>query len=182
MTTIDEPRTSEPVEPAPVVPPPTGPTPPVGDDDGERDGWLIVAVLVAVVAMLAAVVAAGFAFRADDDEASDSGAAAGGAAQTFQIELGDLYVEPSSIEVEAGSPVVLEVTNAGAVQHDLKLDGETGTDMLDPGASATVELGPLDADAQAWCTVPGHKEAGMVLDIDVNGEAAAPHDGGGSGT
>jgi nitrite reductase (NO-forming) len=41
--------------------------------------------------------------------------------------------------------------------------------MLDTGESETVTLGPLDADAQAWCTVPGHREAGMVLDIVVQG-------------
>jgi len=25
----------------------------------------------------------------------------------------------------------------------------------------------IDADTQAWCTIPGHKEAGMLLDIVV---------------
>jgi nitrite reductase (NO-forming) len=37
----------------------------------------------------------------------------------------------------------------------------------------------MEATTQAWCTVPGHKEAGMVLDINVEGSPAdAPADPG----
>jgi nitrite reductase (NO-forming) len=69
--------------------------------------------------------------------------------------------------VPAGTTLTLEVTNEGNMPHDLKLDGRTGTEMLDPGQSETVEVGPIDAVSQAWCTVPGHKEAGMVMGIAV---------------
>jgi nitrite reductase (NO-forming) len=68
--------------------------------------------------------------------------------------------------------VELTVTNRGAVPHDLKLDGTEGTDMIQPGDTAQVTFGPFDANAQAWCTVPGHKQAGMVLDINVTGAEA----------
>lgn len=95
---------------------------------------------------------------------------------TFDIELGDLYVRPPSIEVPAGTEVIVNVTNAGAVEHDLKLGGSTGTDMIPAGGTATASLGVVQSDAEAWCTVPGHKEGGMVLDIKVSG--AAPSDGG----
>jgi hypothetical protein len=30
----------------------------------------------------------------------------------------------------------------------------------------------IDAEAQAWCTVPGHKHAGMVLTIAVTAATA----------
>jgi nitrite reductase (NO-forming) len=41
----------------------------------------------------------------------------------------------------------------------------------------------IDATTQAWCTVPGHKEAGMTLDIVVAGSdgASGGGDGGGGG-
>jgi nitrite reductase (NO-forming) len=55
--------------------------------------------------------------------------------------------------------------------HDLKLEGRTGTELLPPGGKATVSLGVISQATQAWCTVPGHKEAGMVLDIKVAGSA-----------
>jgi nitrite reductase (NO-forming) len=56
--------------------------------------------------------------------------------------------------------------------HDLKLDGITGTPMIDPGGSAEASLGVVEASTEAWCTVAGHKEAGMVLQITVLGGAA----------
>jgi nitrite reductase (NO-forming) len=57
--------------------------------------------------------------------------------------------------------------------HDLKLNGETGSDLLDPGATTEVSLGAIDAPSEAWCTVPGHREAGMVMSIEVTGGPAA---------
>lgn len=149
-----------------------GPRPPFpGTANPGRDGWIMTAVAAAMACVLVTVIAVGIAFRYADDDGS-AGADAGGAPVTFDVELGDLYVRPASIEVPAGSPVVLNVTNAGAMAHDLKAEGTEGTDMLNPGDSAEVTIGPFDAAAQAWCTVPGHKEAGMLMDIEVTGAAA----------
>jgi nitrite reductase (NO-forming) len=122
------------------------------------------------VAVLPILLFGGIAVVLDDDTAPGM---ANGEPVSFAIELGDLYVKPSSIEVPAGAKVTLKVTNTGAMVHDLKVDGTNGTPMLDPGATATVEIGPLEGDAQAWCTVPGHREAGMLLDIAVQTSAPA---------
>jgi nitrite reductase (NO-forming) len=102
--------------------------------------------------------------------------------KTFDIELGDLYVKPAAIDVAPGDHVVLNLTNAGQMQHDLKLNGTQGAELIDPGGTATADLGVIDASAQAWCTVPGHKAAGMVLDIRVSGAAAAAPATGGTAT
>ncbi|HEX6425998.1 MAG TPA: multicopper oxidase domain-containing protein, partial [Acidimicrobiales bacterium] len=141
-----------------------------------RDTSTVVIAAVAALALLASLVGVGFGMRAID-ESGGAPAGAGGAAggsQVVEVELGDLFVRPSSIEVAAGTELIVEVTNNGAMPHDLKLDGGTGTEMLDPGASEQVSLGVVNETAQAWCTVAGHKEAGMVLDIEVTGAAAAP--------
>lgn len=135
-----------------------------------RDGWMLGAVAVSVVALIASIAAIGLGARDD----SGGGAVASGETQTVDVELGDLFVRPSSIDVAPGTEVIVRVTNTGAIPHDLKLMGETGTAMLDPGASEEVSLGVVEATTQAWCTVPGHKEAGMVLDINVSGSAAGP--------
>jgi nitrite reductase (NO-forming) len=121
------------------------------------------------------MIGVGFGMRAIDEAegAGAGGAAASGEPFTVDVELGDLYVEPSSIEVPAGSEVIVNATNVGAMAHDLKLDGATGTELLDPGASATASLGVVTETTQAWCTVPGHKAGGMVLDIEVTGSAGA---------
>ena len=144
-----------------------------------RDGWIAVAVAIALAAVVTAVVGVGFSMRAiDEAEAKDS---AGGGAVTVEVELGELYVKPSSIDVPAGGTVTLMVHNAGTMAHDLKLNGETGTMMLAPGESEEITLGPISATTQAWCTVPGHKEAGMVLDLVVAGSSGDHSSGGTSG-
>lgn len=115
-------------------------------------------------------------------EHSAAGAtAAAGKAGPFDIELGDLYVKPSAISVPPGATVELRVRNAGKMDHTLELEGRDGT-TLKPGESGTVTWGPINAATKAWCTVPGHKDSGMVLDILVEGgggkaTATAPDDG-----
>src|SRR3546814_9332451 len=114
-----------------------------------RDSWNVVTFVVAALALLGSVIGVGFAAGADSSDSSDGGAAASGGPQTVEIELGDLYVKPSSIEVPAGTELTVVVTNAGAMAHDLKLDGETGTGMIDPGGSENVTLGVISEDSQA---------------------------------
>jgi nitrite reductase (NO-forming) len=151
---------------------------PDGDRIG-RDGWLVLAVFFSMISIVIAIIGVGFGLRAVDeaDEGAEVAAGSGGP-MTVEIELGDLYVRPSTIEVPAGTEVIVDVTNAGAVPHDLKLNGETGTEMLDPGDHVTASLGVVTETTQAWCTVPGHREAGMVLDIVVTGSTGGGTAGG----
>ncbi len=154
------------------------------DHGRAAESWMAVAFGVACFAAVFALIATGLALRTGDDAAP---AAAAGPAQVFQVELGDLYVSPSSLDVEPGRPVVLEVSNGGAMPHDLGIPGGPVTSMLDPGASETLELGVLTEHTRLVCTVPGHEAGGMVLDIFVKGAAAAApagsgaHGGGGDG-
>jgi nitrite reductase (NO-forming) len=152
-----------------------------------RDGWVLVTTVVAVMALLGTIVAAGFAWRANDEvraAASGGSGSAGvvGAPETVEVEIGEFYVKPASIDVPAGTEVIVKVTNKGTMPHDLKLDGQTGIDMIDPGATAEATLGAVTESTEAWCTVPGHKQAGMVMKINVSGEAAISTHGGGSST
>lgn len=154
---------------------------------GSNITWWLGATSIALVALLVAALGVFLPVGGG----SGGGGASGGGAETVQVELGEMYVKPAKISIPAGTELTLEVTNAGTMPHDLKLLGETGTKMLEPGDSETVELGAIEETSQAWCTVPGHKEAGMLMDIEVtgggstDGHAAAGHataasaDGGG---
>jgi nitrite reductase (NO-forming) len=122
---------------------------------------LAVGVVLALTFGLAALVLAG-----DGDGDSPAGRATG-PVEEVAVELGDLFVEPDRVEIPSGSHLQVEVTNGGDLVHDLTLEGETGTDRLETGETQTADFGVIDADTQAWCTVPGHKEAGMLLDIVV---------------
>lgn len=153
----------------------------VGASHSSRDGWVIATAGVAAACLLVAVVAVGLVFRyAGERNDAVAGAAAG--VVEYDIELGDLYVRPAAIDVPAGSAVTLHVSNAGAMPHDLKLNGLEGTALLAAGATETVTFGPLDGNAVAWCTVPGHRQAGMELAISVSGGSpAAARDSSGDG-
>ena len=123
--------------------------------------------LFALMVMMAALVLASCGATA-----TSSTTASAADTVTFDIELGDMYIKPASIDVPAGKKVILNVKNAGVMPHDVKIDGITGTAMLEAGASETVEVGPFTQSALAWCTVPGHRESGMELAINVIGAAA----------
>ena len=123
--------------------------------------------LFALMVMMAALVLASCGATA-----TSSTTASAADTVTFDIELGDMYIKPASIDVPAGKKVILNVKNAGVMPHDVKIDGSTGTAMLEAGASETVEVGPFTQSALAWCTVPGHRESGMELAINVIGAAA----------
>ncbi len=135
----------------------------------KRDSWLLVVATLAAFSLIGTIVAVGIAI-ADRDR---SGAAGGAGAVTIEVELGDLYIKPAKIEVPAGATVTFEVTNVGAMPHDFVIDGAGGTAMLGAGESETLVISGLQADAKAWCTVAGHREAGMEADIVVTGAAPA---------
>jgi nitrite reductase (NO-forming) len=74
--------------------------------------------------------------------ATAAAVAPNGQVHTFSIELGDLFVRPSSVSVPYGTRVVLHVANDGAMSHDLQLEGgSAGTGMLAPGQARTVSYG-----------------------------------------
>jgi nitrite reductase (NO-forming) len=129
--------------------------------------FAVMSILALAVSIVAIIVAGG----ADDERLTAESA---GPVKTLPIELGDLFVKPDRVEVPAGTHLMVEVTNNGDLVHTLNLKGDTGTGRLQPGGSQTADFGVIDADTQAWCTIPGHKEAGMVLTIAVIPAAPGP--------
>ena len=100
-------------------------------------------------------------------------ATASPASVSFDIELGDMYIKPATITVPNGANVVLHITNAGVMPHDFKTEGGAATPLISPGASSDLTVGPITASNAAWCTIAGHKQAGMNLAIVVTGGATA---------
>ena len=143
------------------------------------DRYFAATVALALLALVMSFVAVGAGLAAVNDD-GDTEATVEAGAETIEVTLGDLFVEPSSIEVPAGTALTLVVTNEGAMPHDLQLADGTGTPMLDPGDTVEADFGVVTESTEAWCTVPGHKAAGMVLAIEVTGgsDAAAAGQGG----
>lgn len=107
--------------------------------------------------------------------------------QEVTVEAVDLAFTPGTVEVAAGQPVKLTLQNNGALEHDFSImeievegvheeagehDDEAGHTMtVDPElhvAAAAGTAGSLEFTAnhagtyEFFCSVTGHKEAGMV--------------------
>lgn len=131
-------------------------------------GWRVATLVVAVAALIASFVALSRAESSDSISVEQNSNAV-----EFDVELGDFFIKPSSIDVPAGTAITLRVSNTGAIPHDLVVAGLQGTELLTPGSSQTVTVGPFDVSVEAICSVSGHKEAGMKMTINVIGRSAA---------
>ena len=120
----------------------------------------------------------------DDDESSDDSAAtteettdetteaSSGGGSTVSITAaadGSLAYEEDSVEAEAGT-VTIEFDNPASLGHDVKVEGPDGdlggTDVIsEDTATADLELTP--GDYTFYCSVSGHREAGMEGDLTV---------------
>lgn len=85
----------------------------------------------------------------------------------------DMVYEPTGIQVTAGRSTVVELRNDGGSIHDLVLDTGWESGVVRPGETVIVELGALERSTVGWCSVPGHRDAGMELEINVSGPATS---------
>jgi nitrite reductase (NO-forming) len=135
-------------------------------------------VLAASVALAAALVGfAVFALSGGLDR-TVSERVHGGGTRVVRVALVDAVVgfdvTPDQLVVDRGTPVVLEVVNEGDEVHDLALEGGARTRRLDPGQSQRLDLGVISRSLpQLYCTLPGHRSAGMILDIQLQATANA---------
>jgi uncharacterized cupredoxin-like copper-binding protein len=99
-------------------------------------------------------------------------AGTGAATGPLSVELTELKIEPAVIHADAGTPITIEVKNAGTTQHNFAVVGEGKTDMLGPGESTTLELGSLEPGTyETICEVAGHADGGMKGTLVVGGAA-----------
>ncbi|MGN6216920.1 MAG: cupredoxin domain-containing protein [Solirubrobacterales bacterium] len=102
------------------------------------------------------------------EEKSEGGKeAGGGSGGTLKVEAnpeGQLEFVQKSLTAKAGTDT-LEFTNESPVPHDVKIENSKGeevggTEITQEGSeSATVELEP--GTYTFFCSVPGHRQAGM---------------------
>lgn len=91
-----------------------------------------------------------------------AGASADAAAPALTVEAVDIAFKPTELSVKANTPTALTITNTGAAVHDFSID-ELGIKVdLNPGESKTIEINAPAGTYQYYCSIPGHKEAGMV--------------------
>jgi nitrite reductase (NO-forming) len=95
------------------------------------------------------------------------------------IDAFDLGFDPSRIEVAAPGTYSYAIENSGALAHDLTFPDGTTTAAAPGEQSDVVEVDVPASGLEYWCSVPGHREAGMEGVITVAG--AEPSTGAPSG-
>ncbi|MEV0170557.1 multicopper oxidase domain-containing protein [Streptomyces sp. NPDC050803] len=130
----------------------------------------------AALTVLAVVVANSGGDTSGPAVAAGAGGGGGAVTRTVDVTLANMRIRPARIEVAEGTVLRLKVTNADAQRHDLKVADGPATPLLARGAGHTLDLGPVTEDREAWCTLPGHRAAGMTLDITVK-DSGGGHDG-----
>lgn len=139
-------------------------------------GAALGAVLALVLTSTAAVAA--------DPGAVDLGAAGIGPSATAEVtptgrivevrvEANQMRFTPGDISVAAGDRLVIEVVNNDDTAHDLVLDSGDRTAVIAPGDTARLDVGVVGRDLSGWCSIAGHRQMGMVFEIQVEGGAAS---------
>ncbi|MFW7415768.1 multicopper oxidase domain-containing protein [Demequina sp. SO4-18] len=129
----------------------------------------------AVGAALALVMTSAAAVAADPGSTGLGASATADATPTgrtveVQVEATQMRFTPGDVTVEAGDRLVLLVVNSDDTAHDLVLDSGDRTAMIPPGDSERLDVGVVGRDLSGWCSVAGHRQMGMVFEIDVEGE------------
>jgi len=121
-------------------------------------------------------------------EAAGSGEREGGQVLEITLDAEEWRFEPAVVEIPVGRRVKLTLVNDGMVEHDVEIAGVPAEDIevmdgverherlggglhhegvvaahAEPGTTATVIFTATEAGEYDFaCTIPGHKEAGMV--------------------
>ena len=133
------------------------------------------AVLGTGVGAVLTVLALVFALSGTAGQASGVGPT--GQIRTVEVALGDMVIEPATVTVDPGDALVLQVRNEDAQPHDLRMDNGARTPVLGPGESATLEVGVVEDSLEGWCSVMGHRAAGMTMTVlTTDFDAGAPTD------
>lgn len=138
--------------------------------------------LAAIAAVLGFVLAACGAAAPSADSGAD-----------FTVEAREFRFQPSRIEAVAGRAVRIRFQNQGSVQHDFSImslpmtgmrsqsagSHDMGGRVNEPqlhvtatsGKNGWVEFTPMQAGTyDVFCTVPGHREAGMTAQLVVTAQ------------
>jgi uncharacterized cupredoxin-like copper-binding protein len=128
-------------------------------------GVFVIACFVFFAAMISAVEI----FGAEGEAKANSEA---GPATTVQVRESEFKIAPAPATVPGAGKVTFVVENAGKIQHDLALEGagvsaSTKTPLISPGQSAKLTVTLAAGTYTLYCSVPGHRAAGMVAKLVV---------------
>jgi len=139
-----------------------------------RLGWFTFVALVLFVGMLAAVEIFGAEppeKAAAEAKSTTTSTAPGGGGQSVQVSEKEFSIALPSTTLKPGS-YTFQLSNAGHLPHDLTIDGpqvrKAHTPLIGPGKNATLKVTLAAGTYDFYCSVPGHKQAGMDVKVKVS--------------
>ncbi len=85
--------------------------------------------------------------------------------------VGMRYV-PSVVHLNTGDRLVVDLINADTTTHDLVI-GSARSPRIGPGARTELDAGVIGVSTTGFCSVAGHRQMGMVLEVIVDDAPAA---------
>ncbi|HET9498631.1 MAG TPA: multicopper oxidase domain-containing protein [Marmoricola sp.] len=148
-----------------------GPAPVAGERPaGQRTGQAVAGLSAVLLALAIGVAVDPQAIGRSAGPSAAGDVVASGRTTTVEVHAANMRFTPAKVEVPAGNRLVIELTNTDEQDvHDLVLDSGATSGRLQPGESATVDVGVVGRDIAGWCSVVGHRQMGMVFAIDVTG-------------
>lgn len=125
----------------------------------------MMAVLGGGVAMALIILAVGVTFGGGDGDDGD-----GASAAATPVALTEFAIDGSLAVAPGGT---LEVTNEGSQIHDLVIDGGPQTAQLNAGESESLVVDLSEGEYEVYCSISGHREAGMEATLAVAEGATA---------
>ncbi|MFC5370361.1 multicopper oxidase domain-containing protein [Arcanobacterium bovis] len=99
--------------------------------------------------------------------------------ETTEVEVqarADMTFSPNRIEVPAGNELIVTLVNTDPVSgHDLVI-GDSATPRVQPGKSAQLNAGVMRESTMGHCSVAGHEQMGMTLEIVVTSASSAKNE------
>jgi uncharacterized cupredoxin-like copper-binding protein len=127
----------------------------------------VIASFVLFAAMLTAVFVFGVESEAKGGEQETPAAA-----HTIKVSETEFKIALPATKTLAQGEYAFDVQNAGKIEHDLaiegpKLSGVEKTPLIKAGGSAKLTVALATGTYTLYCTVPGHRAAGMVAKLTV---------------
>ncbi len=100
--------------------------------------------------------------------ACGGGGAASPSPVSVTLTATEFAFDPKTVNLPANTTATIVIKNAGTIEHDFTIDTPAVKIAAKVGATAEGQVGPLTAGTyDFYCSIPGHKEAGMVGTLEV---------------
>ncbi len=132
---------------------------------------IVICTLAASVILVLAACGASTSGGITASPTTSGGGSSSSGGSTVKVTEKEFSITPSNVSATAGK-ITFEIKNTGSVAHDIGIDvnGTVQTSpLVSPGKTETWSVTiSTPGTYQMYCTVPGHKEAGMTGTIKVN--------------